>query len=390
MTIQPATESPMPARNCILLLAAIVSCSESPSSAVVVRDSAGIRIVEAPAADRPLPWTFSEVARVGGELEGPGSFVAVNERLVRSDGADRFYVLDPEAKVVHAFGPDGESLGDLGRQGGGPGEFQMVFSFVAASPTEVAVFDFSKLAIVGFSPGGEPTAERRLPSRLEGWRSLVRSGDTVAASIDRGDSTGVVKELLLATPGDTAVIASIDGAPKRMIQLSCVSFMMEPFFSPGLAWALEGNQLLVANQAQYSIQHFLGDNLDLIVRRDIAARAATVEAVERQQPEGFRMRFGGGGECRAETAEVVEQAGLAPTIPVIDQVAFGPRETIWVARFTIGDEPKLVDVFDREGAYLGTTDRMPLGVLAGDRVLFKVADEDSGAEFVGIYAVRGD
>ena len=374
----------------LVLVGAVAGCADAGTPTATVRDSAGIRIVEAPAADRPLPWTFTEVARVGGELEGPESFVAVNEQLVRSDGADRFYVLDPEAKVLHAFGADGRSLGDLGRQGGGPGEFQMVFSIVAASPVEVGVFDFSKLAVVAFTPDGESGAERRLPERLGGWRKLVLSGDTAAASVDRTDSTATKKELVLATPNDTVTIASLEGAPKRMIQLSCVSFMMEPFFSPGLAWALEGNQLLVANQAQYSIQHFLGDNLDLIVRRDIAPRPATAEAVARQQPEGFRMRFGGGGECRAETEEVVSKAGMAPTIPVVNQVTFGPRETIWVSRYTIGDEPKLVDVFDRDGVYLGTTDRMPLGVLAGDRVLFRIADAESGTEYVGIYTVRAN
>lgn len=55
-----------------LLLATLLACESPPppDDGVMSRDSAGLRIVESRAPDRPLNWEF-EVARLGGADSGP-------------------------------------------------------------------------------------------------------------------------------------------------------------------------------------------------------------------------------------------------------------------------------------------------------------------------------
>jgi hypothetical protein len=58
-----------------------------------------------------------------------------------------------------------------------------------------------------------------------------------------------------------------------------------------------------------------------------------------------------------------------------------------VRRFTFPDESPITDVFDREGAYLGTLRGrgLPLGWLGRDVILFPIEDEATGVTVVGLF-----
>src|SRR5690606_13429771 len=60
------------------------------------------------------------------------------------------------------------------------------------------------------------------------------------------------------------------------------------------------------------------------------------------------------GERVCRTDEVVEKRGFAPVIPAISRIALDPQGGMWVRRGGVGDEPRPIDVFAPDGAYLGT------------------------------------
>ncbi|MEJ2541800.1 MAG: hypothetical protein P8188_17850, partial [Gemmatimonadota bacterium] len=88
-----------------------------------VIDSAGIRIVQNPAA--PLwtaeeGWWVEEALRIAPREDVPETgFGYVVD--VTMDGEGRVYALDRQARAVRAFDADGNALGTLGGPGEGPG-----------------------------------------------------------------------------------------------------------------------------------------------------------------------------------------------------------------------------------------------------------------------------
>ena len=90
-----------------------------------------------------------------------------------------------------------------------------------------------------------------------------------------------------------------------------------------------------------------------ILRRAIEPARATREAASATIGDGVRVVAGGGVRI-CDPEEVVERRGFAETIPVIGEVARGPGSTLWVRRSSGPGAPEPIDVFDRDGTYLGT------------------------------------
>jgi hypothetical protein len=97
---------------------------------VVVRDSAGVRIVEHGSLAAPLPpWTLSEPpeATIGGEGRGAAHQLSTVVGAVRlSDG--RIVVADGLSREARYFDVGGEALQTVGGQGEGPGELRFLYS----------------------------------------------------------------------------------------------------------------------------------------------------------------------------------------------------------------------------------------------------------------------
>lgn len=85
------------------------------------------------------------------------------------------------------------------------------------------------------------------------------------------------------------------------------------------------------------------------------------------------------GERVCDPAEVVEQRGFAPHLPTVGRLALAPDGTLWVQRYSVGeDDPGPIDLFDPDGRYLGTLSDdppFPVGFLPDGRILFSEKDE---------------
>jgi hypothetical protein len=219
---------------------------EQAPQAVVVRDSAGVRMVENRLDTALLPrWTPDRVetslgAVVGAPAHEFGSIVAA-VRL--ADGS--VAVADQQALEIRIFGADGTHVRTVGGPGEGPGEFRRISSLGAFAPDSLVVWDHALrratvlagdgevMRTVRLSPpadaGGPPTSTRLgpvMPGEGNRWTSvayphsmrprvmeatMVRDPVFVLLHDSTGSPSGTVAtseyETLLVPPADPRVQA---------------------------------------------------------------------------------------------------------------------------------------------------------------------------------------
>lgn len=142
-------------------------------AAVIVRDSAGIEIVENHAPEYPLGqfWTVDPEPEIvlGGVGARPGE-----DRATARDSAQliwevvgiarledgRVAVLSQGNNQLYLFDPSGELSGTIGRRGQGPGEFTQPEALHYLAPDTLVVWDYWYTATSYFDTGGELLQER--------------------------------------------------------------------------------------------------------------------------------------------------------------------------------------------------------------------------------------
>lgn len=87
-------------------------------------------------AQAPREWRLIEEWRVGGEVEGPYSFVDVRGLSVLPNGG--VVLVDYKDEQVHFLDANGRVVRTVGRKGAGPGEFQAA-NGLAVSPTGTVI-----------------------------------------------------------------------------------------------------------------------------------------------------------------------------------------------------------------------------------------------------------
>ena len=375
-----------------LIILPLAACSRNSDLVVVGRDSAGVRIVDAPPADIPLPWTLTEIRRLGGADSGAGTFTEASAWSVGTDRQGRIYVLDRLNFQVAVLDSSGNVLRTMGRKGGGPGEFQFPGSLIVSAEGEVSVFDFSKQALVKFAPDGSVAPQFSFQPYGFPAGQVKINGDTLVMVIPTGGGENDrfrVQNLRIVSPRDSVTIARDSVPTPGMTMFKCVGMNIPPPFASDLAWGSNGGLVAVTSRVPYVINYFRGRQLVSSIRRSMPPVNATTEHVRKLYPEGMTVQFGGGNKCTIAAEDIIEKLGAGGDVPFIRALTFGPDGSTWVERYTFKDEPRKLDVFAPDGRYLGTVagHGLPMGFIGDDVVLFPVEDEETGATLVGLYRI---
>lgn len=339
-------------------------------------DSAGIVIVRNSSAGMPLRLDSEPVRALGGKETPEEAFYRVGSWNVGADGSGNLYVLDREAFRVEVFDSAGRHRRSLGGRGGGPGELQFPFALAVAEDGRAWVADPGKRGMVTWGPTGEVLDQAMLPtSYIGGEVKWTSSGMAVPLQDLQGQRLVVIRGA-----DSVEVVASLPATEMKSITLeSCgMSFSgMAPVFSPSLVWAAAGRKLVLARNPEYVVDIYEDGRLVRSVRRDVPPRPATAELAEASLGDGMRVRVG--NETRVcDPAEVVEQRGVAPFMPMIERLALAPDGSVWAQHHTAGDEPGVIDIFDAEGTFLGTlpaASPFPIGFLPDGRMLAAEKDD---------------
>lgn len=346
------------------LLFAAVGCVGAPAEGpdVVRTDSAGVRIVTSGSTDKDLPWRFDSVGVLTDSLGDPWLFTGLARQQVLADRLGRLYIVLTRERALVRFNADGRFDRTIGRQGGGPGEFQFPTWITAKSDTLV-VRDIGKGALVLFSSSLNPVSERKLDGALAQVRMIeFRAGGlwfTESFSDDSVQGIALRADTLGGAPLQRVMVKH--GGP---VEFSCVGFThSRRLFSPGLPWAASGPRIIANAQPSYALWLYEGPRVVASVRRPLAPRAPTVADVRDLYPDGMVVGLGGARQdCRVTTDELIEKYGLAKEMPAVHDVQLLSDGTIWARRSLRDAKESVVDVFGSDGAYAGTVRGMQLPV----------------------------
>jgi hypothetical protein len=203
---------------------------------------------------------------------------------------------------------------------------------------------------------------------LEQWQ-YGYEGRVVALAVLEGNS---VRALARSRPTPT-VTAHFEGCGPMPGSRGPI------IFAPDLPWDVHDSLVAFAAEAGYVVRVAnLEGRVFRSVRRGVRARPATRADAEHWAREHPIRVTSGAGECRIRPGEMVDKMGFADSLPSISGIRLAPDGTLWVQRWTVGDEPGPVDVFDASGEYLGTLPEgvpFPLEFTPGGHVLVAERDE---------------
>ena len=169
----------MPALTAALLGSLLAGCGADTGGGAadmaVVRDSAGITIVEFPLTDSAAAeWREAEEILSIGAVEGPPA-----ELLSRVTGAVRLddggiVIADGGSNEIRWFDADGQHTVSVGRSGAGPGEFRRVSRLARAAGDSVLAYDVANRRITVLTPDG--TVARMVDVAVDGAAPLALLG----------------------------------------------------------------------------------------------------------------------------------------------------------------------------------------------------------------------
>lgn len=172
-----------------VLAVACVSSDRTTAGAALVRDSAGVRVVEnvAPAWGAGEGWRLSDepVLEIG-LLEGEPAYLFSQIIGPRRLSAGSLALIDVASRELRIFDADGRHVRSFGRGGEGPGEFQFPLGLLLAPGDSLLVWDAGLRRASIFSSAGELGRTFRLGDSPEAFRypeavGIFTGGDLLAS-----------------------------------------------------------------------------------------------------------------------------------------------------------------------------------------------------------------
>jgi hypothetical protein len=359
------------------LLVSLAGCgldrADSPFTEAV--DSAGVAIRSLGSDTAGAELTLERV----GELSLPDSGWVVEADGIAVDAeGERIYVLDELAPRLLVFSLDGTLVGEVGRAGEGPGEFEMP-SAVDVDPLGVLrVVDSGRSLVLSWDRHGRFLGQDRLSVLYWGPGFKVYRGSLLYVRGDEGAESADFTEVLIRA-GEEGVSELIRLTQEwAQVESACGRIPLPRLMAPSLIWNANARYVVAAAWPEYSLRIFEDDSLAAILNRDFPPHRVTAREVETSVPEGplgFLVE-----SCGMSTAEVLQAAGFVELASPIDRVAVDPLDRIWTRASVLRGDPSRVDVLDLERGYLGssTASAFPAAFISGERFL-SIADHEWGS-----------
>ncbi|HJS48392.1 MAG TPA: hypothetical protein VJ773_10440 [Gemmatimonadales bacterium] len=407
-----------------LLLLPLAACGQGADDAAgpARRDSAGVAIVEntSPLWAEGQAWTVAAapLLDVGGGEDPVANFTGFASTSRLSDG--RIVVIEPQGSVMKLIDSAGKVTA-IGRQGGGPGEFQFlvwagklpgdsILTFevggrrfqlfgpdggfvrnVTFQPDIDGTFPIPPMPVGAFHDGTVLTQRSsKPPFPFEGPEGSVRRD---SAMVIRYDQAGKPLDSLGVWPSAELFGVTMQMGPQKM------RVPMARPFSPQLQLAVLRDTVYAGNGDSYEVRVLTASGQVVRIVRRAGERLAVTPAMIAQYKEDF---LGATEEFRQMPAGVVDQmkasvetAPYPETLPAFGRLLVAEDGHLWVqaAEGTslagLGGS-RSWSVFAPDGAWLGDVE-MPEGItvqaIGSDWVMGQKNDED-GAPHVLLYRLQ--
>jgi hypothetical protein len=360
----------------------------------VVRDSAGVQIVEnrAPSGPRLILDSLATI-RIPSAQPGQPEFYSLISAVRLSDG--RFVAAGWAMTELHFFSPDGAWQRTAGRRGSGPGEFEALGFVYRLSGDTLLTFEPGAQRLQRWTPDGEalslellvsppgmPSANLRGPFP-DGSLLLTTSVPDLAASTDlllRGQVT-----LYRASPGgaEWTPLLSYPGAPSIRSPENPQFSWGRPLLAPAPSVDHHGDRLAYSPGDRFEVRLFgLDGQLRQVIRRD-----AALPPVSAEELASAIARWGAGmpAERWQRMEPRIRETATYRVRPAVRVLRFIADGRLWVEHGSpeLGDAVR-ASVFDSTGRWQGEV-AVPEGLtilqVYADGVLGFRRDED------GFYAL---
>lgn len=393
----------------VLPLGVLAGCGgEAEDSGAIVRDSAGIRIVE----NRAPVWAPGEEWRLSAE---PGVQIgmvegAPNYQLFRVNGARRLQdgrtvVANGGTQELRFYDPSGRHLLSAGRQGSGPGEFRALTRMDLHPSDSIVVYDSGNRRVSLFDYEGryarsfalEPPEGRSIPepvgvlgdgSVLARLNALVGPQD-VREGLQRSSSlyarytlAGGLADTIGSFQGaESYLVTTVSGGRVVRLEVFLLPFGRNPTVAAGI------ESLYFGGGDSYEIAGYAVDgSLRRLVRLDRPNLPVTPEDIERLTQE--RLQAVTDAERRASLERRYAEMPYPQFMPAYQRILPDAEENLWVENYRRpGDVVPRWSVFDVGGRFLGDV-VMPVGFSAhqiGSDFVLGVWEDELEVEYVQLY-----
>lgn len=358
-------------RFLVLLAIPLMACTEDTprASTALVRDSAGVRIVEnnSPRWQEGEEWRLSVEPAVdigGGDAEEDQLF-RVRDATRLADGA--IAVADGGSNEIRVFSPTGQHRWTVGRSGDGPGEFRRLSQVARFRGDSLIGFDLLIGRVTVIDRDGIVSRVMSPYSRDVRMREVYALSDSTFVGVIPGGRSGTneglyrqpqhIVRLAASTGGLIDTVTSYPGS--ETFAFSGVGFVgtIKPLFGKSSHVAVHQGRVFVgtADSMTYSVFTDSG-GLERIVRvpgYDLKLTAAQIE-----QERAPRLAEVAGVPPLRDAVAGLPRPSTRPAYAalVVDSEGF-----VWVAAYhgsTEADQPTDWEVFVEQGEWLGSV-RMP-------------------------------
>jgi hypothetical protein len=360
----------------MMAIACMVGCEDGDGpSPVTVRDSSGIAIVEntTPLWEEGERWRVSPEPVVSiGAVEAPGPYQFYDVRGAVRLGTGEIVVADFTSNQIRWFDAKGTFVRTVGREGGGPDEFQAILGMWRTPGDSLAVLDYGNARMTMLGPEGnlgrlfraaqegalaQPLGVFGDGSFLAYWYRSREEGERTEG-VHRGHAlfirwtpSGEPVGTIVDRPGAVRYHGTVAG---RYLRAS------PPYTNPtGFTVATAHEGWYYSSLDGYEIEQYSADGeLQRLIRRDLPPQAVTQELVEEWREYALE-RF-----ALMPTVFRQWRANLPPpeNLPPHGDFIVDVEGNLWVAEYSL-EEPEHWSVFDRMGHFLGTVYVPPGGTL---------------------------
>jgi hypothetical protein len=351
----------------------------------VLQDSAGVAI-----------WSLSgdttdsglTVARVGGLLLPDSGWVVEPDGLAVDADGGRIYVLDELGPRLLVFSLRGDLIGEIGRPGEGPGEYEMPVAVDVDPDGVVWVVDGSRSLVLSWDRQGRYLGQERLSTPYWGPGFKV-SGDGflyVRGDEDAG-AAAFTETLVRSSEGAASELMSLR---QRWVPVAsaCGSLFLPAVMAPSITWDARAGYIVAALWPDYALQVFDGASLIGSIRRAVPPLQITQTDAERAiatGPHSFLVE-----SCGMTPAEVLRATGSVEMASPIDRITMDGLGRVWVRGSSPAGDPGHVDLLDVRTGYLGSLDTpvFPVAFIS-DELFLTIVERDWGSA-VEIWKLQED
>jgi hypothetical protein len=324
-----------------LLLTIVAGCdnASAPGGGVAVRDSSGVRIVEAAFNAAALEqWRLDdEPAFTVGAADG-----SPDQLLYRVQGARRLpdgsvAILNAGSHEVRIYDAAGTLRSTAGRRGGGPGEFDFPLGFGVFPPDTLVVYDATERRVSLFLPDGSFVDSRSAAMGLSGLNGFLDAETAVLsapASTPRSQRdlvtrySFVVRVVSLAT-GAADTVATVDGAETLQTVIGGERIITTPVpFTANPSTRVFRGEIHVVDPVHPEVRIYGRDGrLARILRTGLPARAMDRGEFERELADALDAVE---PAARRAAARLADQAIAPAARPFFDRLVIADNGETWL------------------------------------------------------------